>query len=210
MVLSAPMAIIQRHRGKKGDFMNSNQKGKRGERELANLLREHGFEEARRGQQYNGIEGQDVVGIPRLHIECKRVEDLNIYNAMTQSMNDAASEEIPFNEDEFAVVMHRKNRKKWLVTMRFLDWRELFKAKHGISKYEQVSFSDVFVYEEYSNIIHAYSKKTKRLNLYKEIKSLQDMGKNLPIVFAHTNGDCYFLVTMLFTDWIEFHKEWIK
>ena len=36
--------------------MNSRQKGARGERELANLLKEHGYN-TRRGQQYCGANG---------------------------------------------------------------------------------------------------------------------------------------------------------
>ena len=56
---------------------NSRQKGARGERELAAVLREHGFE-CRRGQQFCGANGDaDVVGLPGIHIECKRVESLN-------------------------------------------------------------------------------------------------------------------------------------
>lgn len=57
---------------------NSRRKGASGERELAKKLREYGYE-ARRGQQYCGSNGDaDVVGIPGIHIECKRVEALNI------------------------------------------------------------------------------------------------------------------------------------
>lgn len=54
--------------------MNSNRKGKEGERELANLLKSHGYD-CRRGQQFCGSNGDaDVVGLPGIHIECKRVE----------------------------------------------------------------------------------------------------------------------------------------
>lgn len=61
---------------------NSRRKGASGERELAKKLREYGYE-ARRGQQYCGSNGDaDVVGIPGIHIECKRVEALNIEKAM--------------------------------------------------------------------------------------------------------------------------------
>ena len=53
----------------------SRNKGKVGERELAAALRAEGFESARRGQQYSGSEtSADVVGLPGIHIECKRVE----------------------------------------------------------------------------------------------------------------------------------------
>ena len=51
---------------------NSRQKGARSERELANLLKGYGFE-ARRGVQYSGLGGEDVVGLPFIHIEAKNV-----------------------------------------------------------------------------------------------------------------------------------------
>lgn len=103
---------------------NSRQKGAAGERELANVLKGCGYE-ARRGQQYCGSNGDaDVVGIPGVHIECKRVEHLNLYDAMDQSVRDAKPDEIP-------VVMHRKNRKEWLVTVRLDDWIKQNKAGGG-------------------------------------------------------------------------------
>ena len=50
------------------------EKGKRGERELAGRLRDHGYD-CRRGQQFCGASGDaDVTGLPGIHIECKRVE----------------------------------------------------------------------------------------------------------------------------------------
>ena len=54
--------------------MNSNRKGKEGERELANLLKDRYGYDCRRGQQFCGSNGDaDVVGLPGIHIECKRV-----------------------------------------------------------------------------------------------------------------------------------------
>jgi Holliday junction resolvase len=101
--------------------MNSRNKGAVGERQLANKLKEYGYE-CRRSQQYAGINGDaDVVGLPAIHIECKRVERLNIYDAMDQSKRDKRQDEIP-------VVMHRKNRRGWLVTMELDDWMKLYKA----------------------------------------------------------------------------------
>ena len=99
--------------------MNSRAKGKRGELELAHILQGYGIE-ARRGQQYSGIEGEDVVGLEGIHIECKRVEQLNIDKAMEQSRRDAG--------DKTAVVMHKKNHKPWLVTMDLDDWMRLYIA----------------------------------------------------------------------------------
>ena len=101
--------------------MNSRQKGKRGELEAAHLLREYGFE-ARRGQQFSGANGDpDVVGLPGIHLEVKRVEKLNLEAAMQQSITDARINEIP-------IVMHRKNRGQWLVTMTFSDWMKLYQG----------------------------------------------------------------------------------
>ena len=100
--------------------MNSRAKGKRAELELAKLLRGYGFEKARRGQQFSGIEGEDVVGLPMLHIECKNVQQLNLREAMAQSERDAKEDQIP-------VVMHKKDRKPWLVTINLEDFIRMYK-----------------------------------------------------------------------------------
>ena len=100
--------------------MNSRRKGKEGELSLARKLREYGYD-CRRGQQYSGANGDaDVVGLPGIHIECKRVERLNLEDAMAQSRRDAREGEIP-------VVMHRKARCPWLVTMPLEDWVEIYR-----------------------------------------------------------------------------------
>ena len=100
--------------------VNSRNKGKSGELELSRILREHGYD-TRRGQQYCGSNGDaDVVGLPYIHIECKRVEKLNLQKAMTQSIYDS-------RENEFPCVMHRKNREDWKVTMLLDDWIELYR-----------------------------------------------------------------------------------
>lgn len=110
--------------------MNSRRKGKNGELEIAKILRSYGYD-TRRGQQYSGANGDaDVVGVPGVHLEIKRVEKLNIDNAMEQSIRDAL-------EDETPVVMHRKNGKKWLVTMRLDDWMTMYERgiNDGIQKH---------------------------------------------------------------------------
>ena len=100
--------------------INSRTKGATGERELSKILKEHGYD-TRRGQQFCGANGDaDVVGLDCVHIECKRVERLVIEKAMEQSRNDAREGEIP-------VVMHRKNRQPWLVTMDLASWLEMYK-----------------------------------------------------------------------------------
>ena len=99
----------------------SRDKGKKGERELASLLREYGYD-TRRGVQYNGADGSaDVLGLDGVHIECKRVERLNIYEAMEQAIGDAREGEIP-------AVFHRRNRDYWKVTLRLEDFMEIYKV----------------------------------------------------------------------------------
>jgi len=100
--------------------MNSKRKGKRGELELAKKLQEYGFN-TRRGQQYSGLGGDDVVGLEGVHIECKRVERLNVYDAVKQACKDAEADELP-------AVFWRKNKEQWLVTMALCDWIELYKG----------------------------------------------------------------------------------
>lgn len=99
---------------------NSREKGKRFERLVAGLFRSIGYE-ARRGQQYCGANGDaDVIGVPGIHIECKAVEKLNLYDAMSQAKADAREGELP-------VVIHKKNNCKVLVTMEFDDWTALYR-----------------------------------------------------------------------------------
>ena len=110
--------------------INSRNKGARGERELASKFREYGYD-ARRGQQYCGANGDaDVVGLPGIHCEVKRVEKLNLYDAMAQAERDAKVDEMPG-------VFHRRNNCDWLVTMRMDDWFELFR-EWGASNVENV------------------------------------------------------------------------
>lgn len=96
------------------------EKGKRGEREWAAVCRENGYD-CRRGQQYCGKNGDaDVIGLPGVHIEVKRVERLNIETAMSQARHDAKPGEIP-------IVAHRRNNCRWLVTMDAEDWFALYR-----------------------------------------------------------------------------------
>lgn len=72
-------------------------------------------------------ETPDVVGLPGIHIECKRVERLNIEDAMRQAVDDTGAEILPFGEEIYPAVFHRRNRGTWLVTMRLEDWIALYK-----------------------------------------------------------------------------------
>jgi Holliday junction resolvase len=91
--------------------VNSRQKGAAAEREFAALLREHGFD-ARRGQQFSGSpDSPDVVSdaLAWLHVEVKRVQNLNLTDACAQAEGDCGGK--PW------VVAHRRNHAPWLITM---------------------------------------------------------------------------------------------
>lgn len=99
--------------------INSKQKGKAGELELANKLKEYGYD-TKRSVQYNGKGGQaDVVGLPHIHCEVKRVEKLNLYDAMDQAKRDAKNGDLP-------AVFHRKNRCNWMVSMELTDFMKIY------------------------------------------------------------------------------------
>ena len=93
--------------------MNVKRKGSGGERELAEILRRSGIRAYRNDQIYRGGKGNpdvsaEVYGLP-LHIEVKRVERLNVSEAVKQAISDAEAGSLP-------VVAHRRNREQWLVT----------------------------------------------------------------------------------------------
>lgn len=101
--------------------MNSRSKGKVGERESASKFREYGYD-ARRGQQFCGMNGDaDVVGVPYIHLEVKRRERLDLYDAIAQAQRDRKEDEIP-------VVMWRRNNCDWLMVMPFEEWMKLYQA----------------------------------------------------------------------------------
>jgi len=94
--------------------INVRDKGARGERELANLLRDkYGYEGAIRGCQHSGGKDSPDVIVPNFdyHIECKRVQRLNVGKALEQSIRDSKG------SDKVPIVMHRMDGKGWMVTI---------------------------------------------------------------------------------------------
>ena len=110
--------------------INSRAKGQRGERAFRDFMRDHGFLKTERGQQRSGsADSPDVKipEIPKLHVEVKCVERLNLPDAMDQSIRDAGEGKIP-------IVAHKKNRTGWLITMRGDDWIELVKESNLVKQ----------------------------------------------------------------------------
>jgi Holliday junction resolvase len=120
--------------------INSRAKGAKGERELANLISDRGYR-CIRGQQRSGLEQADVIGLDYIHIECKRVQNLNLDKAMEQSIRDRKA-------GEMATVFHRKNNQKWKVTLGFEDFMTLYDSYYSDMKLKEMEERDDIRYKE--------------------------------------------------------------
>lgn len=97
-------------------------KGADGERELAALLRQYGYEIQRGGSLSFG-EQPDLSGLPGVHIECKRAETLRLSEWMAQAEQDAQR----FGGAAPALFF-RRSREGWRVVMNLPDWMKLYRS----------------------------------------------------------------------------------
>lgn len=105
------------HTGKK-----SQAKGRRAELELSRLLRGAGYD-VRSGEALNYGREPDLVGLPGVHIECKRAEALRLSEWMAQARRDADR-----FRDGFPAIFHRRNQEPWRVTMDLDNWLTIYKT----------------------------------------------------------------------------------
>lgn len=112
---------------------SSRDKGKRGEREFAALLRSLGFDEARRTVQYCGNTGDadDVAGVEGLHFEVKRCETTKIGEWTKQAARDCT------DTNKVPVVAHRRNGEPWLITIPAIDFLLIYKDAQNGEKRQQ-------------------------------------------------------------------------
>ena len=103
---------------------SSQRKGADGERELAELLQRAGYNVERGGSETYGTV-PDIIGLPGIHIECKRTERLQLQEAMNQAIRDARR-----FRDGAPAVFHRRNREPWQVTMLLTDWLILYAERN--------------------------------------------------------------------------------
>lgn len=137
--------------------MNSRQKGKRIELEAAHLLRDCGFTEACRGAQHSGSpDSPDVKGIDGWHIEVKGCEKLNLDQAIQQAKRDAGGQDW--------MVLHKKNRTDWKVT---LDAKKFLALLAAIRCNTGGDSGKLGLYPEIPVIVRLVSEKTGAL--YDEI-----------------------------------------
>lgn len=91
--------------------------------ELSRLLQGYGYDvQPGRAQSYGEV--PDLTGLPGIHVECKRAEQLRLYDWMAQAERDAEK-----FQDGAPAVFHRRSREGWLVTMQLVDWMELFERR---------------------------------------------------------------------------------
>ena len=102
--------------------MNAKRKGNQAERELLRILQEYGVDAHRNDQRYvGGIDNPDIsvrMGPVSVHVECKRVERLQLAAALRQAHRDANGHALP-------VVVHRRSREPWIVSMELTDLLEV-------------------------------------------------------------------------------------
>ncbi|MCD8342929.1 MAG: hypothetical protein LUC19_00885 [Oscillospiraceae bacterium] len=105
---------------------SSQKKGRKAELELAGILRGYGFEAVRAAEPLNFGNVPDLVGLPNIHIECKRCEQQRLAEWVAQAVAD--SEKFC---DGAPTIFHRRNRGEWLASMRLVDWVELYKCAYS-------------------------------------------------------------------------------
>ena len=99
---------------------SSQRKGRSGELELAQVFQGYGYNVKPGRSQSYGAE-PDLNGLPGVHIECKRAEQLRIQDWIDQAVRDTER-----FHDGLPAVFHRRSREPWLVVMKLGDWMGLY------------------------------------------------------------------------------------
>lgn len=109
----------------------SRNKGKAGEREAVNKLREQWPRlDLRRGwQTRKGNDESDIVGVPGVHLEVKYQQPFKLGSGLAQAIRDAKPSAVP-------VCMGRRVKRglqgePWCVAMAFDDWARLVDLAGG-------------------------------------------------------------------------------
>ncbi len=98
-------------------------KGNRGEREIVDILKAHGYP-AYRNFASGGYGGSDIVGLPGMAVEVKMVEKLNIWKALEQGEQAASATDTP-------TVFFRRNRSRWYAALPLEDLLGLIEEARG-------------------------------------------------------------------------------
>ena len=101
---------------------SSQRKGRGGELELRDRLKEYGYD-VRCGAPQSFGDVPDLVGLPGIHIEVKRCEQIRLTEWMQQATRDAER----FG-DGAPAVFHRRNRQPWMVTLLLTDFMRMYQT----------------------------------------------------------------------------------
>jgi Holliday junction resolvase len=102
--------------------ISSQRKGRSAEIELSRILQDYGYA-VKPGDPVSYGETPDLTGLPGIHIECKRCEQLRLSEWMKQAEKDAAR-----FSDGLPIIFHRRNREPWNVTMRLSVFMKIYVA----------------------------------------------------------------------------------
>ena len=89
-------------------MVNARTKGHNAEREFIHYLEKNGITGLARNLDQTRDGGADILGLPRLCIEVKRCEILNIEKWWQQTLNEIKGRQIP-------VLVYRQSRKNWTI-----------------------------------------------------------------------------------------------
>lgn len=98
----------------------SQRKGRKGELEICRIFNACGIP-AEPGQAVSYGATPDVTGIPGIHPEIKRCQQLRLTDWMKQAAEDAEK-----FRDGMPAVFFRRNREPWCVVMKLEDWITLY------------------------------------------------------------------------------------
>ncbi len=91
-------------------MVNSRAKGKRGELEFINQHLRPYWPDACRNIDQFGSDKRDCLNVAGVHWQIKRTERLDMWGALAQAHDEAASTDLP-------VVAFRRNRSNWFCTL---------------------------------------------------------------------------------------------
>lgn len=101
---------------------SSQRKGRAAELELVRILRDHGIP-AEPGKAVSYGSTPDITGVPGIHCEVKRCQQLRLTDWMEQAAGDAEK----FG-DGAPAIFFRRDREPWCVVMKLPDWLKLYRS----------------------------------------------------------------------------------